>query len=140
MVTVCGLSQLVSLKVSDALLSVPSLTLELASGTVTVLPAAGCSTRTTVNVAVPPASVVLPLAADTITPGASEWFHDDRAATFSGLALTDVAPFDDASRTQSPFLPPVKSVEPYTLVPVTVARWFNSVCPLSPAAVLQPNR
>ena len=69
-VTVCGVFQLAVVKVTDAGLTVPSVvSLEL-SPTVTL--AVGCEARTTVKVAVPPASVVVsPEVGVTVMPAAS---------------------------------------------------------------------
>src|SRR4051812_37434813 len=66
-VTVCGVLQLAEVKVNDAGETVPSVvSLELRP---IVTLAVGFDVSTTVNVAVPPASVVLPLIAETVIPG-----------------------------------------------------------------------
>ena len=68
-VTVCGVAQLAAVKVRLAGATVPSVVslLEIPVETSAV----GSAFRTTVKVAVPPASVVLPLIADTVNPDVS---------------------------------------------------------------------
>ena len=69
-VTVCGVFQLPDVNVTLDGLTVPSAVFELLRPTVTF--AVGCDVSTTVNVAVPPASVVVsPLVGVTVMPAAS---------------------------------------------------------------------
>ena len=69
-VTVCGVFQLADVNVTEVGLTVPSVVSLLLSPTVTS--AVGCAVSTTVNVAVPPASVVVnPLVGVTVMPDAS---------------------------------------------------------------------
>lgn len=65
-VIVCAVSQLLDVNVRLDALTVPSVVSELVTAIDTS--AAGSVSSTTVNVAVPPASVVLPLIAPTVTP------------------------------------------------------------------------
>ena len=68
-VTVCVVFQFTDVNVSDDGATVPSAVLLELRPIVTF--AVGCAVSTTVNVAVPPVSVVLPLIADTVNPEAS---------------------------------------------------------------------
>ncbi len=68
-VTVWALFQFAVVKVSDAGGTVPSVVSFDEMPIVTS--AVGCASSTTVNVAVPPASVVLPLIVETVIPEAS---------------------------------------------------------------------
>ena len=68
-VTVCAVFQLALVNVSDAGNTVPSVASLSLRPTVTL--AVGSAFSTTVNVAVPPASVVGPLMVETVIPDAS---------------------------------------------------------------------
>ena len=69
-VTVCALFQFADVNVTGDGATVPSAVFELLNPTVTL--AVGCEVSTTVNVAVPPASVVVrPLVGLTVIPAAS---------------------------------------------------------------------
>ena len=84
-VTVCGVFQLAAVKVNVAGDTVPSV-VSLDEMPI-VTSAAGCVLSTTVNVAVPPASVVTrPAIGVTVIPAVSlSWFVTETSAAFSPL-------------------------------------------------------
>src|SRR5690348_2493162 len=111
MVTVCGVFQLLLLKVTPVGETVPSVMLLEDRPMLTVLPPPGLVFSLMVNVAVPPFSVVTrPEVGETVTPAdASVPGHSASTFVENGLVARPPAArplseeeIDDASKTQSP--------------------------------------